>query len=461
MGARRLWTVLLIAACESSSFGSKVEDAESAGATLAQDIEPVTGADQAEDGVFIPPFQHCQAARPEDAKEGAAPQVCTNVAISGCTEPGKAFADYASCDVVRTQRPFWPRPPAAEPRADDPRLQDAAFMRELGWMTEQVEACGCVCCHDSKVVGGQAGQWDIQRGPIWLDTLSDGGLALFAGLADSSVLGAYPREGNFGFDRTATGLPTTDTERLKAFLAAELERRDISEAEARAVPPFGGPIYENRVREPDACASSGSGIDPQLGVHFPGGPARYVYLLEAGSENPGVPPNLDKPDGTLWRLDVLASAAPLPPGFSYGQTPPGSFQMLPEQGAAPALERGTTYQLAVLKDVGVPLANCLFTFGDEVSAPAEPAKPAAVGGGQSAPGSACDLPGGDADGFGAACSADSACTCKASYCALMPGQTQGVCTVQGCKEDPGVCPAGYSCLDLASFSAGLPSICTN
>jgi hypothetical protein len=65
-----------------------------------------------------------------------------------------------------------------------------------------------------------------------------------------------------------------------------------------------------------------------------------------------------------------------------------------------------------------------------------------------------------ADGFGATCTSDADCTCRANYCALMPGQTQGVCTVQGCKETPSVCPADYSCFDLSIFGSGLPSICT-
>jgi hypothetical protein len=77
-----------------------------------------------------------------------------------------------------------------------------------------------------------------------------------------------------------------------------------------------------------------------------------------------------------------------------------------------------------------------------------------------ADGASCTLPGGDLNGFGATCKADSDCTCKASYCALMPGQPQGTCTVTGCKEDASVCPMGFSCFDLSAFSAGLPSICT-
>jgi hypothetical protein len=149
--------------------------------------------------------------------------------------------------------------------------------------------------------------------------------------------------------------------------------------------------------------------------------------------------------------------------LKYGTTPEGTFQTIPEDTRAPELKVGQTYQLYVLRDVGVPIANCLFTFGEEIGA--EPAG-AAQGGEDPGPGQpvtaagSCELPGGDADGFGATCKADADCTCKASYCALMPGQAQGTCTVMGCKQDQSLCPTGFSCFDLSMFSPDLPSICT-
>ena len=81
----------------------------------------------AQDDVFIPPFEQCMDPLPGDTGEGPDGQVCTNVAISGCTEEGKRFVDYADCDVVLTQRPFWPRPPAGESDPEDPRLEDDGY----------------------------------------------------------------------------------------------------------------------------------------------------------------------------------------------------------------------------------------------------------------------------------------------------------------------------------------------
>jgi hypothetical protein len=362
---------------------------------------------------------------------------------------------------VLTQRPFWPVPPAGESDPNDPRLQDAAFLDELEWAKEQIEASGCVCCHDSRQNDGQVGQWDISHEPIWLDTISDSGLALFAGFADSSVLGAYPPEQNHGFDRTATGIPTTDTERMRAFVVAELTRRGITEDEARAVAPFGGPIYTNQVAVPQACGE-GVGIDQNGIVHWTGGDARYLYVMEQSSKNPGVPPNLDLPEGTLFRLDVLASQEPIESGVQYGTAPEGAFQRVPTSGEAPELERDTRYHLTVLRDVGVPIANCIVTFGDAVSTPELDAavddRDASADPDASVP-DTCTGANADDQGFGAPCTTDAQCTCAADYCALMPGQATGYCTFTGCVEDASVCPTDSSCFDVSIFQPGAPAIC--
>ncbi len=463
------------AAPAAGPMGTPSNETDPTSITYRDDVEPVTSVKDAKKGVFIPPYQDCRDPLPGDNGSGPGGQVCTHVVLSGCTEPGKYFPDYASCDVVRTQRPFWDEAPASEPKKDDPRLKDEAFMRELDWVTEQIEACGCVCCHDSRTFDGRFGQWDIARGPIWLDTLADTGLALFLGLADSHVLGAYPPEENHGFDRELTGVPTTDTERMKKFLFKELERRGLTEADARAVPPFGGPIYNQAVAEPKAC-KPGEGITKANRVVWKGGgKARYVYVLKTGSKNPGVPPNLDTPKGTLWRLDVLASEDGLPSGLSYGTTPSGSFQALPEDTSAPELVNGKTYHLTVLADVGVPLTNCLFVYGETESAPealpeedtdtdTDPGKddpgqdPDKDGGSTPAP-EECTLASGDERGFGATCETDDDCTCEAGYCAVQFGQSVGYCTVTTCDKTPSVCPKDWSCMDLSVFFPSLPYIC--
>ena len=142
-------------------------------------------------------------------------------------------------------------------------------------------------------------------------------------------------------------------------------RPRISEADARKVEPFGGPIYRNKTYVPVACKEN-EGMN-ELGQIFwdPKNTARYIYVLEAGSANPGVTPNLDLPEGTIWRLDTLATEKPLTPGVRYGETPPGTFQSFPATGRAPALTPGKTYFLYAAFDIGLRVAGCLFTYQGE------------------------------------------------------------------------------------------------
>ena len=84
-----------------------------------------------------------------------------------------------------------------------------------------------------------------------------------------------------------------------------------------------------------------------------------VRLLELSLG--GVPPNLDLPDGTVWRLDVDYREEALSSGIQYGSEPMGAFQYWPDSGQAPQLTSGQTYFLYVLADIYVPLTRCLFT----------------------------------------------------------------------------------------------------
>lgn len=352
---------LMAAACGGEGAPPSNEEDEP---TLLSSVPPVTDAALAKPRTYIPPFVDC---RPASLAVGAsavaqAEPVCTPVSISGATAEGRYFPDYASCAVVRTQRPYWPGDPANVPNENDPRLNDAAFKTELAWVTEQIAATGCTCCHDSRQTPMGPSQWYIDAPGVWTDTISNSGVALFTGFADSSVLGAWDPKDNNGFQRSFTGIPSTDGERMRAYFAAELTRRGITREQAEMTPPFGGSLATSLKKKPEPCAN-GEGVDSGDRVRWPGDTkARYVYVLADGSNNPGVPPYGDRPEGTLWRLDVLASADPVAAGFRYGTTPAGSAQAIPLAGRAPALQVGTTYQLFVMRDVGSVAANCLFTY---------------------------------------------------------------------------------------------------
>lgn len=57
------------------------------------------------------------------------------------------------------------------------------------------------------------------------------------------------------------------------------------------------------------------------------------------------------------------------------------------------------------------------------------------------------------------CTDPSGCGGVTNFCAVQPGQSVGFCTMNGCVEDPSVCPSGASCLDLAPYGAAGMSIC--
>ncbi|MEZ4392173.1 MAG: proteinase inhibitor, partial [Polyangiales bacterium] len=202
--------------------------------------------------------------------------------------------------------------------------------------------------------------WFIDAPGNWTDTFNDSGLALGAGWIDSRALGAYPPAENNGFDRINSGFPTTNPERMRAFFEAELMHRGRTRESFARAEPFGGPIYDQLVFRPSACAP-GVGVDASGSITWTGGRARYLYVLDASAESPGVPPNLDLPTGTRWRVDVAPTDAPLASGVTYGQVPMGATQRFPATGAPVALSAGQTYYLYVLADVGIPLTRCLFT----------------------------------------------------------------------------------------------------
>lgn len=348
---------LSVIACESS----EPSDTGSPGSPAPPTEEP--GPGPAGFAVFQPPVLVCQdpvAGEPAGQSEGG--QVCTWQMMSGCTEPGRNFSDYASCDTVRTQRPYAPAPPPEPPVAQDPRMQDPAYVAELDWVREQVEACACVCCHQGSKTPSGASIWDIEAEDNWVNTFSPYGLAFAGGFIDSSLLGAYPASENNGFSRENLGIPSTDPERMARFFEGELVFRGMSPVDFADEPPTPDFFYQQSIYEPTACAPN-EGVGADGTVTWNGPPSRYIYVLEADAPNPGVPPNLDLPAGTLWRLDVAPDRDALPPGaVRYGAVPEGMKQGFPREGAPPALESGKTYYLYVMLDMAFPVTRCLFTY---------------------------------------------------------------------------------------------------
>ncbi len=312
--------------------------------------------------VFIQPTRRCQAPL-EGQEPGQSPggEVCTWQGIAGATEEGRSFRDYADCEIVRTQRPYYPMPPAADGSKEDPRMEDEDYLEELAWVRGQIDASGCSCCHSNAAPKGPV-RWTIDVPGNWMQTLSDRDVAALADLISTEMFGRFPPDQNNNFIR-AGGIPSTDPQRAINFFTQELNYRGLSAENFVNAPPTGGPLLEQEAFEPQPC-QHGEGVRSDGTIFWQGGPARYIYVLETRSKNPTVPPNLDIPEGILWRLDVHHTAGPLAPGkVSYGDSSrSGTNQKYPLKGAAPELESGRQYYLYISRDVVQPITRCLFTY---------------------------------------------------------------------------------------------------
>lgn len=342
-----------VAACGSSPGASANPDAGS---------ENLDGGPPADRPLFVFPSLSCRAPLPgEPPGKSAGGKVCTWQTVAGSTEEGRPYQDYADCSVSITERGYYPVPPPAPPASDN-RMSDPTYATEANWVKSQVEASACVCCHKSSITKAGASIWDIEAKGNWLNTFSPYGLAFAGGFIDSHLLGAVPAAQNNGFSRDQIGIPTTDKPRMITFFRNELAFRGKTPQDFASEPPTPAYFYQLDSYVPTAC-QNGAGIHADGTIVWGGPPSRYVQVLTAGSKNPGVPPNLDLPAGTLWRLDVPVTGQPVNPGtVRYGQLPTGTTQGFPGTGQPAALLSGQSYYLYVQVDQLAPVERCLFTY---------------------------------------------------------------------------------------------------
>lgn len=328
-------------------------------------VDPDSGPGVTGLAVFQQPVLKCV-----DAKAGEPPgrtggKVCTWEMISGATEEGRRFEDYASCDRVRTQRPYYPVPPANNATRPDARMSDPTYVAEQSWVRSQIESTACVCCHSQRAPQGPS-SWFLESAGNFINSFEDRGIALGAGWIDSTSLGAYEAQDNNGFSRARPADPfhtifvTTDDARMRRFFDAEGALRGLRKDQF-AGQYAAGPLDDQLRFRPSACAK-GEGVTADGRVVWRGGAARYVYVLEEAAQSPTVPPNLDLPQGTLWRIDVPYEGTPVASGtVRYGQTPAGMTQKQPASGAPTALTSGQRYYLYVTADIIQPITRCVFT----------------------------------------------------------------------------------------------------
>ena len=318
--------------------------------------------------IFQQPVRVCvnpKAGEPIGKSEGG--KVCTWEMISGATEEGRHFEDYASCDRVRTQRPYYKAGTLPDNTRDDPRMKDPTYATEQAWVMSQVRSAACVCCHSTRAPQGPS-NWFVDQPGNFLNGFFNRGLAMGAGWIDTAGFGAYPPAENNGFGRstpdnpTHTIFPTTDDARMRRFFEGELAFRGKTRADFAGERYAAGPLDEQRFFRPSAC-TRGEGVRADGLLVWKGGNARYVYVLEASAASPTVPPNLDLPPGTVWRIDVPVEGKPVLSGtVKYGSVPAGLTQKFPAASAAPsALQSGKQYYLYVLADLIQPVTRCLFT----------------------------------------------------------------------------------------------------
>ncbi len=429
-------------ACESSEMGCELfGGGQFVPSAICEDLADNLDTDGIGSGgsVFQPGELTCREPMTGQASGNSENgEVCTWATIGGCTEEGRKFIDYAECSAVLTQRPYAPVPPSGfKTPEDDPLLASPTFLEEVDWAKRQAESCGCVCCHTDSVAPQGASNWDTEAEGIWTDTFTLNGLAIMAGWIDSTSLGAHDAADNNGFDRTRTGIPTTDIERMVAFFEGELGRRGAVESDYADTPPTGGPVHTQMVYEPSAC-ENGEGVLPDGTIDWSGGAARYVYVLESGSANPSTPPNLDLPDGVLWRLDVSYTDDGISDGFVYGEAPSGATQTFPLTGAPTALEDGKEYYLYVLRDIAIPITRCLFTYSQGETAD----------NGSGGEDSVNEL-----SPWNDACGADSDCASPTDFCVKMPGAETGYCSIH-CSatsvcQQASASPEGWTCNAVA------------
>jgi hypothetical protein len=373
LGASEQYTWITMIGGDASACASTKRGCEFFGggifgpSALCSGLDPDTAT-----GVGLPVFQWpervCKDPLPgEPAGKSENGQVCTWETISGATEEGRAFEAYASCDRVRTQRPYYPVPPNPDdPERADPRLMDPAYAAELSWVKAQINSTACVCCHSTRAPQG-ASNWYVDQPGNFLNGFFNRGLAMGAGWIDTTSFGAYPAEQNNGFHRATPQTPdatifvTTDQARMKRFFEAELAHRGVKREDFPPQSYGAGPLDAQRAFVPEACAN-GEGVAADGTLTWRLGAARYVYVMEATSSPPGVPPNLDMPPGVLWRFDVPWTGDPVASGtVKYGVVPEGTTLRAPLVGPAPTLESGKQYALYVLADIAQPNTRCLFT----------------------------------------------------------------------------------------------------
>ncbi|MFT4622938.1 MAG: hypothetical protein ACI8PZ_001594 [Myxococcota bacterium] len=128
-----------------------------------------------------------------------------------CLPQGQAVDDATCLAVIAEdgRKPgesfdrSWASHDDPDPRVDDP---------DLAWLEDEIRRCTCACCHQSTLGAPGSYFWDLDFGPVWIDSASDWSLNVLAG--------NYYSENQF--------FPAETAAEVRAVIEAELARRDAA-----------------------------------------------------------------------------------------------------------------------------------------------------------------------------------------------------------------------------------------
>ncbi len=322
-----------------------------------------------DDTPFIEPQQVCVDASTLDVPEGAElvdGQLCVWDLFSGAVPEGMNFSDVSSCEAPWTQGPPWFAQPTRVYESPSSLLNDDAWVAEATWVQSQIHATGCSCCHASSSGSGNTSGFDFDAPGVWTDSMTNSQLIMSTGYNDlHKLFGEVPAEQNHGFARSETLWPSTDPDRLKAFFDSEFARREGSQADIAASDAAFDALFGQVIADRSACVEEFEGVRADGTVYWNGDtPVRQVLVMEADAQTPAFPPNLDRPEGTLWALYVDFDGTPIENGaLRLGDVPEGTTQKVPAEGPAPVLQDGVTYTIFASEDIMVGrVLNCTFTY---------------------------------------------------------------------------------------------------
>ena len=268
----------------------------------------------------------------------------------------RRYDDYASCEHVRTQRPYYPVPSAATPSTPDTCMQDATYVvvSSTGCVGRWSRARACAATPSAWRRRG-ASNWYVEALGNWTNGFDASGLALGADLDRLHLLRRLsPRCRTKASRGRCRALPSTDPARMRDFFERELMHRGFYPRGLRAHrDPSADRSTANRSYQPTACAE-GRGVDADGTVRWGSAALRATCTCSMrASANPRRSTRTSTlPRGTRWRVDVAPTSSPVVSGIKYGRVPNGATQRFPETGAPAPLQPGAMYYLYVLLDVG-------------------------------------------------------------------------------------------------------------